>query len=436
MGTVPRRAFLAACALVALAAPAGASAHATVVRASPADGAVLARAPAAVRIVFDDVVRVAPGVAAVRNGGGSILRGKARVSGGDVLLVPLRTGLGVGDYSVRWAIVSDDGHLQSGVIAFGVGAGRAPPRAALEPLATGPTAATVAGHWVFLVGVLGAVGLALFSLLVWRPAPREDETAERLALLVSVFAVLAAVGAADEVHRVGLATRDGTALGAGFVVALVVASLAAAATMERRVLVPALVAALCLAPVPAVAGHALDPGLPRLNVVVDVLHVAAASAWVGVLVGLLALRPPAEAMRRVIALAAGSVVLLIVTGVVRASFELVSLSQLWETSYGWTLIAKTDLVLLALLVGRLVRGNVTRRAAIELGVVAVLVVAVSVLVQLRPGRNAPVVNVPRAALARPLPPAAATRTSRSRAGTRASARRSSGFRRGSGRARG
>ena len=372
----------------------------------------------------------------MRNGGGSILRGKAYVSGGDVLVVPLRPGLGVGDYSVRWAIVSDDGHLQSGVIAFGVGAGRAPPRAALEPLATGPTAATVAGHWVFLAGVVGAVGLALFSLLVWRPAPREDETAERLALLVSVFAVLAAVGAADEVHRVGLATRDGTALGAGFVVALVVASLAAAATMERRVLVPALVAALCLAPVPAVAGHALDPGLPRLNVVVDVLHVAAASAWVGVLVGLLALRPPAETMRRVVALGAGSVVLLIVTGVVRASFELVSLSQLWETSYGWTLIAKTDLLLLALLVGRLVRGNVTRRAAIELGVVAVLVVAVSVLVQLRPGRNAPVVNVPRAALARPLPPAAATRTSRSRAGTRASARRSSGFRRGSGRAQG
>ncbi len=420
---------------MALAAPASAWAHAIVVRTAPAEGAVLVRAPAAVRVVFDDVVRVAPGVAAVRNGGGSILRGKARIVGGDTLVVPLRPGLGDGDYSVRWAIVSDDGHLESGVIAFGVGAGRAPPRATLEPLATGPTFASVAARWVFLAGVLGAVGLALFSLLVWRPAPTEDEAAERLALLVSVFAVLAAVGAADEVHRVGLATRDGTALGAGFVVALVVASLAAAATMERRVLVPALLAAVCLAPVPAVAGHALDPGLPRLTVVVDVLHVAAASAWVGVLVGLLAVRPRAGAMRRVVVLAAGSVVLLVVTGVVRASYELRSVSQLWETSYGWTLIAKTDLLLLALLAGRLVRGHVTRRAAIELGVVAVLVVAVSVLVQLRPGRNAPAVNEPRAALARPLPPAAARRTSRSPAGTRASARRSSGSRRGSGRVR-
>ena len=430
---MPRRASLAAAALAALALPASAWAHASVVRTSPANGAVLDRAPADVRIVFDEAVRAASGVAAVRNGGGSVLGGEASVRGGDTLVVPLRAGLGDGDYSVRWAIVSDDGHLQSGVIAFAVGAGRAPPRAALAPLATGPTAGSVATRWLFFAGVLGAVGLALFSLVVWRPAPKPDEAAERLALLVSVFAVLAAVGAADEAHHAGLSTRAGTALGAGFVVALVVATLAAAATMERRALVPALVAALCLAPVPAVAGHALDPGLPRLNVVVDVLHVAAASAWVGVLVGLLAVRPPEEAMRRVVALAAGSVVVLGVTGIVRASFELVSLSQLWSTSYGRTLLVKTALLLTILVAGWLARRRVTRRAAIELALVAVLLVAVAVLVQLRPGRN---VTAPRAALARPLPRAAATRTSRSPAGTRASAPRSSGSRRDSGRARG
>ncbi len=347
--------------------------------------------------------------------------------------MPVRVGLADGDYSVRWTIVSDDGHLQSGVIAFAVGARRAPPRPALAPLATGPTAGSVATRWLFFAGVLGAVGLALFSLVVWRPAPKPDDAAERLALLVSVFAVLAAVGAADEAHHAGLATRAGTALGAGFVVALVVATLAAAATMDRRALVPALVAALCLAPVPAVAGHALDPGLSRPNVVVDVLHVAAASAWVGVLAGLLAVRPPEEAMRRVSALAAGSVVVLGVTGIVRASFELVSLSQLWSTSYGRMLLVKTALLVTILAAGRLARRRVTRRAAIELALVAVLLVAVAVLVQLRPGRN---VTGARAAPARPLPRAAAIRTSRSPAGTRASAPRSSGSRRDSGRARG
>ena len=46
-------------------------------------------------------------------------------------------------------------------------------------------------------------------------------------------------------------------------VALVVAGLAGAATLERRALRPALVLALGLAAVPSLAGHALDPGLAR-----------------------------------------------------------------------------------------------------------------------------------------------------------------------------
>ena len=45
------------------------------------------------------------------------------------LTIPLRAHLPDGDYSVRWSIISDDGHLESGVLAFAVGEGRAPPTA-------------------------------------------------------------------------------------------------------------------------------------------------------------------------------------------------------------------------------------------------------------------------------------------------------------------
>src|SRR5258706_357236 len=82
---------------------------------------------------------------------------------------------------------------------------------------------------------LAAAGIALFTLVV-RPA---DE--ERIPLILSTGAVLAALGAVQEVHRVGLSTRDGAALGAGFVVALVVATAATLATLDRRALRPALV---------------------------------------------------------------------------------------------------------------------------------------------------------------------------------------------------
>ncbi len=390
-----RRLLLALAAAATLAVPASASAHANLVRTQPANGAVLARPPAAVRVIFDDDVRRGPGIAAVQNGGGSILAGSPRVEGGRTLVMPLRAGLVDGDYSVRWSIVSDDGHLESGVLAFAVGVGRPPPRSALAARATGPTADSVVARWLFFAGLLTAVGVSLFTLVA-RPS---DE--ERVPILLSTACVLTAVGAADEVHRVGLGTRDGLALTAGLVAAIAAAAAAAAATLDRRVLRPALVLALGLAAVPAAAGHALDPGLPRLNVAADVLHVAGAAAWTGVLVGFVAVRGGSP--RRVAALALGGVVLLGATGIVRASFELTAASQLWDTSYGRTLLVKTGLLLAALGTGWGLRARPRRRAAVELAVVAGLVVAVAVLVQFRPGRNVRVAQPAAAAAAEPSP---------------------------------
>ena len=101
---------LLAAAAVALALPGAAFAHASLIRTVPAAGATLVSSPAEVRLVFDDVVQDGPGVAAVRNGGGSVLGGAARVAGRAEVL-PLRPGLLDGVYSVRWSVISDDGHL-------------------------------------------------------------------------------------------------------------------------------------------------------------------------------------------------------------------------------------------------------------------------------------------------------------------------------------
>src|SRR5205814_1972009 len=89
--------------VAALVAPAAASAHANLVRIRPADGAVVTTAPGAVRVLFDDAVRPGPGVEAVRNGGGSVLAGHAYVPRRNrrELVVPLRRGLGTGEFSVR-----------------------------------------------------------------------------------------------------------------------------------------------------------------------------------------------------------------------------------------------------------------------------------------------------------------------------------------------
>src|SRR5919198_4161929 len=112
---------LLALALPAAAAfPASALAHAYLLRVVPPDRAVLAKAPRELRLVFDEPVTPASGTAAVRNGGGSVLGGRPRAVGKE-LVIPLRAGLGAGDYTVRWRVISDDGHLEGGVVAFAVG---------------------------------------------------------------------------------------------------------------------------------------------------------------------------------------------------------------------------------------------------------------------------------------------------------------------------
>src|SRR5690348_3584490 len=90
----------AAIALAATFAP-DAWAHATLHSSSPANGAVVATAPREARFVFDEGVRVASGIRAVRNGGASVLGGAARIVGGTTLVVPLQQ-LSTGDYTVLW----------------------------------------------------------------------------------------------------------------------------------------------------------------------------------------------------------------------------------------------------------------------------------------------------------------------------------------------
>ena len=112
--------------VVALAAAPAALAHAKLIAVEPANGATLATAPASVRLFFDDPVAVGPGNAVVSADHRSVLAGSPRLERKDHLLVlPLQPHLPNGDYSVSWRVFSDDGHLESGVLAFRVGAAAA-----------------------------------------------------------------------------------------------------------------------------------------------------------------------------------------------------------------------------------------------------------------------------------------------------------------------
>ena len=398
--------LLLAAALLALALPAAASAHARLLATSPADGSVLLRAPRQVTVTFDDTVRLGRGNAAVANDDGRSVLGAAVRVAGRAVRFPLRSGLPDGAYTVRWSIVSEDGHREEGVLAFAVGAGAARPVPALTA-STGSQLLEAVLKAVYLLGALGGAGTAAFWLV--GRAVLTGAAAHRLreAVAPQLFACLFAafVGAGG----LAQAAASGTRYALAFDVASIVSGLgaAAAALGARR---PALVAvsAALAATLPAAAalgGHALDPGRLRLaELPVDLLHLGAASVWFGGVLALLCVLPRATASpaarqavaRRFSNVALGSVVLLAATGVARALAELSSVGQLWSTSYGRLLIAKTALFVPLVAIGGLNRslveggyGRLRRALRLELALlVAILAIAAFLTLQ-RPGVAAP-----------------------------------------------
>jgi len=408
-----RRALVVFCLLAAVFPPL-AHAHARLVRSRPAGGAVLARAPAAVQLLFDDDVSVGPGNEVVRNGGGPALAGRPTADG-RLLVLPLRAGLADGDYSVRWSVISNDGHIVQGVFAFAIGRGRAAPQSSLRPVSRSRAPDTLE-RWLFLLGVLAAGGAAVFRYAAFGPEARGQalRAGSRVTAAVLAASFAACIAGAVPLSRAanGSATRFGLVLELAAALAATGAVLALGALKVPGLLPAAALAAIALLPLPSLSGHALDPGQPFYAPVADVLHVAAAAIWLGGLIALAAVLRfvPGGASRRAgerfstIALAA--VLVVAATGFVRALTELSSVDQLWTTTYGRALLAKGALLAVLVVLGYANRRRLRRPVVLaEIAVLSVLLVAVGVLTGSRPGvRQAVAIAAAPAAGPIPLPP--------------------------------
>jgi copper transport protein len=433
--------------LIPAAFPAAALAHASLLRSDPAAGSVVARAPARIVLHFDQPVQDA-GTTVVASSGASVLAGHAQVEHGNsrALVVPLRSGLGDGDYTVRWRVVSADGHIVSGVVAIGVGRGRPPPQAA--------TTESSALDWPFLVarfayflGLMLLVGGAVFRVAVFRPVigtvsgrPRAmaelREGARANSLLLAAAALMLAggwialtrqgaevagvsfwqafnhhgpIGSALGATRFGREFGRGIDLGAAFCVAI-----AATFGVAHRSRIAALVLAVPAAGlgawaviVPGLSGHAGDPGLGLPAIAVDALHTGAAAVWIGGLVQLVLVTPHAtrglpdgERTRvrtaltaRFSRIALASVAVLAATGVGRSLWAVSAPEQLWQTGYGRALLVKTGLLACVVGLAYVNRrrpaafGVIRRLGAAEIGLLLAVLAAVSLLTDLPPANT-------------------------------------------------
>ena len=314
-----RRAALAA-ALAALVFPAGAFAHASLEHTWPSFRQRVEAPPAAVRLNFDQAVKVLPGAVTVYSAGGKVVSRQAR-SGADThfVVTPVRR-LPKGPYTVRWHVLSSDGHVVSGVFTFGVRYPAPPPTEAFG--ASGPTRTEHVVRWAYFLALALLVGGMGFRLLVVRgPLPGAAERRFFLVTGVGAVAVLE-VGIAAFLLRAEDALQlpfgrllygdlspivGGTRFGQAFIAmtlgfALVAAMLYLAWLTDRTVFLwPAFLLGLGFASGLSLSGHsAADAGSSWLSELADWIHLSAATLWMGGLVQLVAVVwPAAPELRRV-----------------------------------------------------------------------------------------------------------------------------------------
>jgi copper transport protein len=351
-----------------------ASAHAELAATTPGEGAQLDEAPAEVTLQFTEPVSLGSGYVRVLDGSGERVDTGDPAVLDDTVTLPLRADLPDDGYLVTYRVISADSHPVSGAFGFVVGegqpvdAGVADAAEDSDPLVTGLTAVA---RWLGYAGLALGLGVPAFLLLCW-PAGWDADRPRRLALLgaalIAAGGLLAFLLQGPYTAGTGLGgivdpTLIGATASSSFGITLLVrvglALLLLAvlrAAPRRAALNLGVVVAAGLVVTTAAVGHPVAGPSPALAVAITAIHVAAMTLWTGGLAAMLAglLRPGVRAgdlgaaLPRFSGLALGSVVALVLTGVVQAVREVGSPTALFGTTYGWVLVAKVAVLVVVL----------------------------------------------------------------------------------------
>ena len=390
-------------AVLLTAAPA--SAHAVLETTEPVGGTAVPTPPERVVLRFSEAVQIPPQSIRVfaSPGGEQVEAGTAaRADGKSNAVAAKLPKLDKGAYIVTWRVTSADAHPIHGAFTFIVGEAKdAEADAALvqKLLASGGGDTAVAAVYAVIrfaafASLVLLVGALAFVALLWPAGAAVARTRRILWGAWAVALVTTAVGVpiqalyvaglpiskalSSTVRSVMLDDRFGQVWSARVVILLLMAAVLAflfrTIPGEERQKVPAgLLAgggllAVGLLLTPGLAGHAATQDLVPLAIVSDVLHVGAASVWLGGL-ALLAVavlpRKVADELAVVVPrfsrAAFAAVILILVTGTFQGWREVRSTAALTETTYGRLLIIKVVLFGVIVALGALSRRFVQAR---------------------------------------------------------------------------
>jgi len=434
--TVDRRRVLAACAgllfglLCVLLGPAApASAHAALVASDPQNGSVVPDAPNRITLTFTESVQLVAGKIQVLGPDNKRADQGEPQAAGDTVTIALRSGGSRGTYLVSYRVISADSHPVAGTISFSVGAASTTPTGAETPESVDPVVRALipVGKYLGYAGLVLLVGPVLVLALLWphrlsrRGPSRVVYTGIGLILGSTVLGLWLQGPYAEGTGLFGASFADfrdvlGSTYGAVMLVRIGV--ICAAVVMLRPMLRGsggdskvdlALLGVLGVAALATwpLTGHPTASPVAGVSVVVDAIHLASMSVWLGGLVMLMAFLLPQANERELGAIlpiwsrwAATAVGSLLLAGTVQALIEVATFKGLVSSAYGQLILVKVGLALAVIGVAAVSRRVVRNKTAeagpkplrrlvfAELGVAAVILGVTAALVQIPPPRTA------------------------------------------------
>lgn len=344
----------------ALAFAGDASAHASLVRAEPADGAMVAREPRAFALTFSEPI--SPLVLRLVGPDGTAVTLGRFVQRGATLDIEAPARLRNGTHVLTWRVVSDDGHPVGGSVVFSIGAPSPGVSAAAVEVIDWPVRVAIwIARLVLYAGLFMGVGGAFFAR--WIGAPSRPAARLGAGLIIAgLVAVPLSVGfqgldALDAtlrnlpepvVWRTGLSTSYG--LTAQIALAALAMGLGAFGLKGLVGKLLSLAALLLAGGALAASGHAGAAHPQALTRPAVFLHGVGIAFWAGALIPLGAAfasraSDAVAALRRFSVLAPFAVLPLVAAGLLLAVVQLGSLDALWTTAYGAVLLAKAALLI-------------------------------------------------------------------------------------------
>ncbi|AJH18775.1 copper resistance CopC/CopD family protein [Bacillus mycoides] len=368
--------LLIACVFIIL-IPKSASAHAYVVKSNPAENETLKKAPSVVKIEFDEDIQVSSfNTLFVRDTSGKRVDLKdAHIDKKNkkILEAGLKENLKNGLYSIQWKAISADGHPIQGVIPFRIGLAEAgTDDIKVEEMGYVPQIDMIMERGILYTSFSLFIGVLLFNLILYKGSASQVQSRSKKIIWISLFGIfisllfnlpLQAKINADvswleafdplllketlQLSVFGYVWITQMALISTLMIVTYFAVKSERVSSFKVWSIP-IVLFIGLLVMKAFNSHAYGLKFKEIAVVMDFLHLFAASLWMGGLSSIvLLLRKEADkwtmywdAIKRFSPWATGAVIVILLTGLFNSTFFIPTIHSLFDTKYGLALLAK------------------------------------------------------------------------------------------------